>query len=280
MADLSSVTIQERQSTARLSRTFSKGMTAVDVAEPLASLDHIQPASVAGELMQTKQLAVLGVRREGLVVAWARAEDLKEGSLGDHARDFREQDVCDDTAPIDAVLRMLSENEQIFVRWLGEVTAVITRRDLQKAPLRMWIFGAITVLDTNLTWAISELFPEDAWQGRITAGRLEKAKALRAERERRGSACELLDCLQIKDKADIILSEPAHFIALGLASRREADRLTRDIEKLRNHLAHAQKLEAEHLATATRLASLIHSIVQAEGVHRIVALHQRDGTQV
>src|SRR5205814_1560820 len=81
-------------------------------------------------------------------------------------------------------------------------------------------------------------------------GRLEKTVALRAERQRRGSECLLLDCLQIKDKADILLSDSASLAALGLHSRREADRLTRDIEKLRNHLAHAQELETEHLSTA------------------------------
>ncbi len=132
-------------------------------------------------------------------------------------------------------------------------------------------FGAITVLDANLTWAVEELYPGDSWQGQITAGRFEKAVALRTERQRRGSECSLADCLQVKDKADILMSDGAGLAALGLHSRREADRLTRDIEKLRNHLAHAQELESEHLATAAKIASFIHSILRAEGVRRIVA---------
>lgn len=68
-------------------------------------------------------------------------------------------------------------------------------------------------------------------------------------------------------------NQPVALAALGLQSRREADRLTRDIEKLCNHLALAQELDAEHLAPAARLASYIHSILRAEGVQRIVALH-------
>ena len=100
-------------------------------------------------------------------------------------------------------------------------------------------------IDANLSWAIGELFPGDSWQNQITPGRVEKAVALRAERQRRGSECALRDCLQVKDKADILMSDAASLAALGLNSRREAERLTRDIEKLRNHLAHAQELEAE-----------------------------------
>ena len=117
----------------------------------------------------------------------------------------------------------------------------------------------------------AELYPDDSWQSQITPGRFKKAVALHAERQRRGSECGLLDCLQVKDKADILVSDSASFAALGLHSRREADRFTRDIEKLRNHLAHAQELESEHLATAARLASSIHSILRAEGAQRIVA---------
>lgn len=266
--------IREPQSVARLSHTFSRSLSAVDLAELLASLDENQPVALGEELMRTRKVSVLGVRRAGLVAGWIGPNDLVGGALGEHAREFRREEVLDETASIDVVLQVLAAAEQVFIDWRGEVAAVITRRDLQKPPLRMWLFGAITVLDANLTWAVGELFPNDSWQSQITPGRLEKAVALRAERERRGSACALLDCLQVKDKADILLSDSASLAALGLASRREADRLTRDIEKLRNHLAHAQELEPEHLATAARLASFIHSILRAEGVQRIVALRR------
>lgn len=149
------------------------------------------------------------------------------------------------------------------------------RRDLQKPPLRMWLFGTITVLDANLTWAIAELYPGDSWQSQITPGRFNKAAELHAERQRRGSECGLLDCLQMKDKADILVRDAASFAVLGLHSRREADRFTSDLEKLRNHLARAQELESEHLATAARLASSIHMILRAEGAQRIVASRRK-----
>jgi len=274
MTDAAPASLREPQSVARLSRTFSQSLSAADLAEPLASLDESQSGALGAELMRARNISVLGVRRAGLVAGWVGATDLAGGTLGESAHDFRPADVLDESASLDAVLGALGTAEQVFIEWRGEVAAVITRRDLQKPPLRMWLFGAITVLDANLTWAVAELFPGDSWQNQITAGRLEKAVALRAERERRGSECALLDCLQVKDKADILMNDAASLAALGLHSRREADRLTRDIEKLRNHLAHAQELEAEHLATAARLASFIHSILRAEGVQRIVALRR------
>jgi hypothetical protein len=266
--------IREPQSVARLSRTFSRSLSAADLAEPLASLDENQPVALATELMQARNVSVIGVRRAGLIAGWVGPGDLAGGTLGSHAREFRPEEVLDESASLDVVLGAFASAEHVFIEWRGEIAAVITRRDLQKPPLRMWLFGAITVLDANLTWAVTELYPDDAWQGRITPGRLEKACALRAERQRRGSDCALLDCLQVKDKADILVGDSASLAVLGLQSRREADRLTRDIEKLRNHLAHAQELEDDHLATAARIASFIDSILGAEGVRRIVALRR------
>ena len=274
MTDAAPSSIREPQSVAHLSRTFSRSLSAVDLAEPLASLDENQSDALGAELMRTRNISVLGVRRAGVVAGWVGANDLASGTLGESARDFCRADVLDESASLDVVLSALGAAEQVFIEWRGAVAAVITRRDLQKPPLRMWLFGAITVLDANMTWAVGELYPGDSWQNQITPGRFQKAVALRAERQRRGSECALLDCLQVKDKADILVSDAASLAALGLHSRGEADRLTRDIEKLRNHLAHAQELEPEHLATAARLASFIHSILRAEGVQRIVALRR------
>jgi hypothetical protein len=274
MIDTANTSIREPQSVARLSRTFSRSLSAVDLAEPLASLDDGQPVALAVEVMQVRKVSVLGVRRAGLVAGWVGAGDLAGGTLGECTREFRREELLDESASLDVVLGALVAAEQVFIEWRGEVAAVITRRDLQKPPLRMWLFGAITVFDANLTWAVGELFPGDLWQNQITPGRFEKAVALRAERQRRGSDCALLDCLQVKDKADILVNDSASIAALGLHSRREADRLTRDIEMLRNHLAHAQELEAEHLVTSARLASFIHTILRAEGVQRIVALRR------
>ena len=43
--------LREPQSVARLSRTFSQSLSAVDLAEPLVSLDENQPVGAAKQLM-------------------------------------------------------------------------------------------------------------------------------------------------------------------------------------------------------------------------------------
>jgi hypothetical protein len=271
MTELSSAQLREPQSALRLSRTFLKSLTAADLMEPLRSLDANQPAAMGAALMRELSATVLGVRRGGVVTGWVQPSDSAEGLLGDHAHAFGDEEVLDEGAGLDVVLTKLVHQEHLFIRWLDEVAGVITRLDLQKAPMRMWLFGTITLLDMNATWAIEELYPGETWQSLVSQGRLAKAQALAAERRKRGSVCRLVDCLQVKDKADILLRERTHFSVLGLTSRREADRFAGAIESLRNHLAHAQEIEAGQLDTAARLAAFINSIVRGEGVRRIVA---------
>jgi hypothetical protein len=255
----------------RLGRTFLRSLTAADLVESLLSLDENQPAAMGLDLLRETREAVLGVRRSGAIAGWVQSGDLVGGTIGMHAREICREDMIEETASLDVVLAMLTSRDHIFVRWLGKVTGVIVKRDLQKAPMRMWLFGAITVLDVNMTWAIEKLHSENSWQKFLSQGRLEKALALQTERQRRGGECRLVDCLQLKDKGDILLRDRRLLAVLGLTSQRQADRFTRDIEFLRNHLAHTQELESEHLLTGARLATFIESIVHAKGVRQIVA---------
>lgn len=271
-------TASRPRSVARLHQTFSKSLTAADLVEPLASLDENQPQRLAQELMKDAGRVVLGVRHRGLVTGWVGEEELASasgdgggsGALRECARPFQDEMVVDAEAGLGTVLAAMCPGPRVFVRWLGEVGGVINHEDLQKAPLRMWLFGTVTLLDLNMTWAIEELHPAESWGEKISAGRLGKAQALQAERRRCGGDCRLVDCLQIKDKADILLHDPQVIADLGFASRREADRFARAIEGLRNHLAHSQELEAEHVGTAARLATFMDSIIHARGVRRMV----------
>jgi hypothetical protein len=271
MPALLTVPIREPRSAAALSRTFSQSLSTLDIAEPLCSLDESQPVSIAVDLIRGRSLEALGVRRDGFVAGWVQASDLAGEFLRECARTFEEEQVLDQTAGIAELLMAFKTRERVFIRWLGEISGVITRRDLQKAPLRMWLFGAVTLLDANMTEAIDILHPGYSWHTLVSQGRLEKARTLCAERQRRGTQCSLTDCLQIKDKIDILLSDTAQLQAVGLKSRGDAERLGRKIESLRNHLAHAQELESAHLQTGSELAALIPSIVVAEGVQRLLA---------
>jgi len=124
---------------------------------------------------------------------------------------------------------------------------------VNKPVVRMWLFGAITVYEMALVQLIATVFPGDAWQGVLAPARLEKARELQRERERRNKRCDLIDCLQLSDKAHIVNEHPPAMAALGMKSKRAAKQLIKDLESLRNHLAHSQDIVAHDWVQIIRI---------------------------
>src|SRR5215207_1618706 len=119
------VSIREPKCVERLSRTFAQNFSAAELAEPLLSLDQDQPASAAAELMRRRNVTVLGVRRDGLVVGWIAQNELETGTLSERMHEFAPDAILDADATCEAVLTRTPQTRHIFVEWLGEITGVI-----------------------------------------------------------------------------------------------------------------------------------------------------------
>lgn len=227
----------------RLRRVFLDGFRAMDVAEPLASFDWERPATEVLAFMEAHDVERVGIRREGLVRGYVERIDLRGGRCGDHARSFEPEDLVPESASLQEVIQALGVNGRCFVTVLDEVSAMVTLQDLEKPPVRMFLFGMITMLEMLFTRAVDAAFPAEEWKAHVAAGRLAKAEQLQAERRRRGVESRLLDCLQFSDKGQLALRLPAVDPQRVLhMSRKAAERALKELEELRNNLAHGQEI--------------------------------------
>jgi hypothetical protein len=124
------------------------------------------------------------------------------------------------------------------------VGGIITLSDLQKPPVRMWLFGMITLLEMRTTRLIELKCQGDSWKQYLSESRLQKAEALLEERRRRNQSLELIDCLQISDKGQIIARNEEIRRLTRMQSRRQTEELIKMLESLRNNLAHSQDIIA------------------------------------
>lgn len=249
-------------SSTRLRRLFLEGFTVMDVAESLVSFDAERPAAEVRAFMVARDFDLVGVRRDGVVVGFAARERLTEGTCGDALEPFGPDDVVPDAAPLAEAVRAL-ENRRCVVTVLGHPAAIVTRADLEKPAMRMWLFGVITMLEGLFSRAIAEALGDEGWQAHVSPARLEKANALHAERQRRQQPGALLDCLQLSDKGQVLLS--AELLVpgtlTGTTSKKQLRALLGDLESLRNNLAHSQLIIPSGwetvLAVARRLERLL-----------------------
>lgn len=219
-------------------------MTAQYIAEPLETRTIAQLQSGADEIrryMEDNNYDVLGVTdaSKGITVGYIDRHDIANGSVVT-TRSFEPLDIVSDTAPLRAVMSLFREKERVFVLEDTVIRSIITKADLQKQPIRVFIFGLISLLEMHFARLVEKYYSDGSWKERLTTDRLDLAQQVFNSRREGNQETNLLDCLQFADRGSLIRKCDGLSQEL-FSSQTVARRLLRQIEKLRNNLAHAHE---------------------------------------
>ena len=237
-----------------LVRLFTESFTAQDIAEPIRSFDIDKSCRDIRPVMDKYQLDIVCLRDKGIITGYVRRNDLHEGCCGDHLRPFRRGQVLSSDSSLSDIIHVLTLHQYGFVRVFDDVVGYVSRSEINKPVVRMWLCGIITFIEMEISQMILEYYPEQEWRRMITEKRLAKAIELQEERQRRNQHSELIDCLQLSDKGQIVIQNPAFLELLDIGSKSVAKRLVRELESLRNNLAHAQDIVTHDWAQIVRLS--------------------------
>ncbi len=257
-------------SSERLLNMFHEGFNVVDLAQPLRSLDIGTDIEDAGKLMKKEGVPVLGIRRSGRIAGYVLPEDLNGDGALTEFREFNPDQLLDDTSNLEELFAPLSEHNFVFIEVVGETVCIVTRDDLEKPPMRMWLFGIITLVEMNVTWAVEQIYPNGGWKNLISPARLEKARELQFERKRRNQDSTLLSCLQFSDKLNVLTKEQRNRDIMNLRSRADSRKLIKHLESLRNNLAHSQPVIEDNWKVILELSKKIENVVSAPGMRDLV----------
>ena len=164
--------------------------------------------------------------------------------------------------PIDAgmaeAVLAVAEHEQ--VRFEGH-QGRLDRPSLNAMLFRSWLFGILTFLEIRSRDLIRQ---DPDWREVISEGRLEKAREIKDERARRGRVIETVDALQFGDLGWLAVRYDGWYEYFGVESKRQAKRLVKQLESLRNALAHSQDIVAHDWETVVAVARSVVAIKRAE----------------
>ncbi len=237
-------------------RLFMEAFAARDIQEPLLSFDFETIHRITPGEWPWPSLEIAGVRENGRVTGYLTRTDIAENSSGQIRIIDRRQVVVLEASFMD-VIQVLTLFMYCFVELDGITVGVIGRGDIEKPAVKMWLFGIIILIEGQIVKIIRERWPQGNWVDCISEGRLEKARQIQAERIRRGYGADLLDCLQFSDKMQICLHNQAFVESLGFDSTSAAKRVLKDLEALRNNLAHGQDVTRHDWPQIVRLARRI-----------------------
>jgi hypothetical protein len=235
---------QLRSSIEDLRWLFDRGITLRDIAEPLASFDDGQSALEVRGFLDSKEYDVVGVRRKGMIEGYALRSELREGTLGEFAQEVEPGAQLSDSTALLSVFELLRDRSWVFVTILDQVWGIVTRGDLHKAPVRMWVFCLISLAEMHTLRLVRNRYPREEWIGLkyVSDGRLEEARKLFNKRKAKNEEADLTDCLQLCDEATILVKTGDVLRELGFESKAKAKAFFSEVESLRNPLAHAQDI--------------------------------------
>lgn len=243
-------------------RVLTDGFYMHDISEPLVSFDDTTPASVAQAVMQCSDFDVSGVRHEGLVTGYVEQSALTTGVCGDHARPFEKTDVISSSATLTEVVQGLAVAPRLFVGVLGSVGGIGTKSDLEKPPVRMWLFGMVTLIEMRISRLIEQSCPDESWREFLSNARVQKAQELLLERRRRNQCVALLDCIQFSDKGQIMARNEQIRRKTMFESRRRVEQVFKGLERLRNNLAHSQDITTSDWEIIVQLTENLERVIE------------------
>lgn len=229
-----------------LRRLFETEITVNHISEKIVSCHIDDSIEKARSIMVRNGFHCLGVEENGRIFGYIRredVEDLKEqASIRHLVRMFKIGEIVSETTSIIEVMFLLKERDRVFVLEGDQINSLVTRADMQKTPVRLLIFGLLSLLEMHFSRIIRMYLPGHSWKEHISRPRLRKAEELYRYRLQENREIDLLDCLQFCDKRDIILNNKQIFEMFSFESKNKAKKTLRELEMLRDHIAHAQDL--------------------------------------
>ncbi len=236
-------------------RQYNDIFTAKDIAEPLLSFDAETPIARARDSLNEHHRHVATVRIGGEVTGFITLPHLvAEGICGTLSRAFSSDQVLSGDTGFAEVIHALTRHDYCFVSLLGQIQGVISRDDVNKPYVRMWLFGLITLTEMRITELVRSHFGHAEWQGLIPEARLKVAQNLQSERQRLNQHCDLIDCLQLADKGLLLINDSELLSMLDFSSRSAAKKVLKQFQSLRNNLAHAQDISTYDWAQIARMS--------------------------
>jgi hypothetical protein len=195
------------------------------------------------DLLGERGFDVAGVMDDpkGPVIGFVISKELSGGNVGNHKKPLNAEHLISDATPIADLLRVLRAKERAFVLVGPEVKGIVTLADLNKPPIRVYLFGLVSLLEMHLRFWIKNAYSNGSWKERLKEKRLEYANQLQTERQKRNQQIELLDCLQFCDLSDLFLGNEMLRTRLSIESKGKGEELLGEAEKLRDRLAHSQQ---------------------------------------
>lgn len=193
-----------------LQNIFIDNITTKFIYEPLACCKISDNLIEVGYTLKERGFDTLGVVDEdGKKIGYIAYNQFKEGEISDYLRQFELDILISDSTPICDLLDILYEKEFVYVLDKNSIEGIVTRADINKPIVRIYLFGIISLFELHLNYWINKNHKEIDWLKILVEKRVNIAQEIYEQRKGNNSQLTLLECIQLCDKKSILLKTDA-----------------------------------------------------------------------
>lgn len=237
------LTIPSRLTVKELHSLLDDSLVVRHIAEPLAFCNANEDQRATKKMMVEKNFDMLGLKENGLIKGYVRRSDLSDGKCRHRLIPFQTSEIIASQTPIIQLLPLMKSRPTFFVLERTEINALVHLADLDKWPVRMLLFGLVSLLEMYTLRMVRVCYPGVSFENHLTPNRVEKAKKEFSNRRSHENEVDLADCLNLTDKTTLLrrVSGFNEFFKLP-GERFGSQQHFKQMETLRNKLAHAQDM--------------------------------------
>lgn len=226
-----------------LKKIFIDSVTTKNICEPLLSCEMGMFSTDIREMLSDRDFDSAGVIDENKkVVGYVLTNELGDGVISDYVKEIERDSVISDSTPIPVLINELSRNEYLYVNFGRDILYIVTKSDLNKPPIRIFIFGIISLFEIHLNYWVGECYKDnEVIRDIIGKIRFDKANDFykNAKLNNENEDVSLVGYLQLADKKKL-LCRLNKFCDDFDVSKKKMKRIIELTEKVRNNIAHSQ----------------------------------------
>ena len=242
-----------------LKKIFIDNVTAKSIFEPLLCCPAGSIAEHAKDALKIRDFDVAGVKETegGEVIGYVVTNELANGELRKYVKVIDPELLISDSTAIADIFTALTNRDFAFVLYGKHIIGIITKADINKPPVRIYLFGMISLFEMHLNSWINHFYPDNIWEREISDNRIKATRDIYEKRKGNNQDLSLLECLQFCDKRDL-LKKSDDFIKEFDISKKRFDTFVKRVEKMRNELAHSQNSIISNIEWSVFVATVSH----------------------
>ncbi|UYP44191.1 hypothetical protein NEF87_000476 [Candidatus Lokiarchaeum ossiferum] len=231
---------------------FSSKITVSSIVEDLDLLDISNSVEDFHEQMKTNNFDVFGVKKDGKNIGYVNLVDIQDqlekepeerDVIENIYKEFKIGELISSHTPILKTILLMKEKKRLFILENEKISGIITKADLQKIPVRVVLFGYISIFEHFLNTLINEKAPEINLSGIIPEEKIQEANRLLEQKKINKEEIDLIGCLTLSSKAKILHKgiEGNTCETIFNISKSKLSKICSHADKIRNSIYHSQK---------------------------------------